>query len=153
MLERSESPFAFQFNSEEYEGNPAGPVPEAFVEWIAIFAGVSQRYTNIDIKNFKELMYRNSLDSGFDPKTCKIIMKNCPGGTLDRGFAPDWLLREFLEPNNYIRHRKLGYYDNFRNLALVTTGIGEQRFGWIPQSAKVGDLVSLLSGCPRPFVL
>ena len=103
------------------------------------------------------MMYRASLDTGFDADVFNHIMMIPQGWIGSHNRLVDvqllnWLTRNFLMPLRQDHSKLLRYYDVFLNLAYIDCKT-HKRIGWIPPSAKEGDVVSLFSGCPRPFVL
>ena len=156
VFKRSESPFAYKFDKGDFDEDDEqkSVVGPAFQTWISRCKNFLRNYgyDRLNIKDFKELMYCNSLLAGFDPDIYKAMMEDAPA--LEEGERADnWLLREFLEPQPLDPDKKLRYYDDFRNLAAITSTDGGIHFGWIPQPAHEGDVVSIFYACPRPFVL
>jgi hypothetical protein len=152
VLKHSGSPFAYGFSKHAYHNRPDPLMSAAFRAWMSRCGKFLSSYGFLVVKEIKELMYCNSLVTGFDADIYDLMMKDEPAPNRTEK-VDSWLLREFLELHVEDDHKKLRYYDDFRNLAAIKSPDGRINLGWIPQSAGVGDLVSLFFGCPRPFLL
>lgn len=152
VLEQSESPYGYDIIHDILEKGSS--LRAVFIEWVSRCRWFVSSFADLSVKSLKGLLYCIDLQSGFEGELYNLLMRDwsTAEGEDDNERVLDWILSEFIEDPLGEDLRMMRYYDPFRNLCTITTQNGV-RLGWIPQSARPGDLVCSFLGCPRPFVL